>query len=99
MATYDELYLLSQNGPLKNKVTVACLMAAEMIRTELTSVPNHAARLVWARKALENPDEVAVAALRAALVQSSANSVAQINGATDAALQIAVNNAIDLLTV
>ena len=98
MATYDELYLLSQNGPLKNRVTVACLMAAEIIRTELTSVPNHAARLVWARKALENPDAVAVAALRAALVQNDELTVVQIQGATDAALQIAVNSAIDLLT-
>ena len=98
MATYTELFSLSQNGPLKDKVAVACLMAAEIIRTELTSVPNHAARLVWARKALENPDAVAIAALRAALVQNNALTVAQIQGATDAALQTAVNNAVDLLT-
>ena len=98
MATYAELFALSQNGPLKDKVAVACIVAAEIIRTELTSVPNHAARLVWARKALENPDAVAIAALRAALVQNSGLTVAQINGATDAALQTAVNNAVDLLT-
>ena len=98
MATYAELFALSQNGPLKDKVAVACLMAAEIIRTELTSVPNHAARLVWARKALENPDAVAIAALRAALVQNAALTVAQITGATDVALQTAVNNAVDLLT-
>ena len=98
MATYAELFALSQNGPLKDKVAVACIVAAEIIRTELTSVPNHAARLVWARKALENPDAVAIAALRAALVQNNALTVAQIQGATDVALQTAVNNAVDLLT-
>ena len=98
MATYAELFALSQNGPLKDKVAVACIVAAEIIRTELTSVPNHAARLIWARKALENPDAVATAALRAALVQNNALTVAQITGATDVALQTAVNNAVDLLT-
>ena len=96
MATYTELYDLSNNSALKNKIAVAVVIAANMIRTESDQTANHVNRLLWAKGALENPLGEASRMLWGALAQNSGLTVAQITGATDAALQTAVNNAVDL---
>ncbi len=96
MATYDELLIVSENGTFKNRIKVACIVAAEMVRSELSSVTNHAARVVWAKAVFANPDAEANRMLWAVLAQNRTFTPAQITGATDTAIQNAVNAAIDV---
>lgn len=96
MATYDELLVISENGPFKNRVKVACIVAAEIVRSESTSVTNHAARVVWAKKVFENPEYEAIRMLWAVLAQNRAATPAQILSATDALIQTAVNDAVNV---
>lgn len=97
MATYAELYDLRSNSDLRNKVLVACAVAAELIRLEAGATPNHANRLLWAKQVFANPDPVAATMLQAVLAQNRTLTSAQIVGASDAAIQTAVNNAVDVL--
>jgi hypothetical protein len=96
MATYTELYDLSNNSALKNKIAVAVVIAANTIRGEAGATTNHANRLIWAASALANPGAEADRMLWGALAQNSGLTVAQITNAADSALQTAVNNAVDL---
>ena len=100
MATYQELLTLAL-GPsgdsLRNKVRVAAVVAADVIRLEATSTPNHSNRLLWARTVLQNPEGEAQRLLWAVLAQNRAFTVAQITGADDATVQAAVNDAVNLL--
>jgi hypothetical protein len=97
MATYLQLYSLAdQGGDLFQRITAACVIQANVIRTE-TPPTNSAQRLAWARKVLTDPKSVAREMLWAALAQNSALPLAQITGATDADLQTAVANAVDLV--
>lgn len=96
MATYTELYDLMNDTGLRNRVATACLVSAEAIRTEAANVTNHANRLLWAKAAFNGPTAEATRMLPAILATNKAQTVAQITGATDAALQTAVNAAVDI---
>ena len=96
MATYSELYDLRANSALKNRITIACIIAAEAIRTEAPTTTNNANRLVWAKAVFANPDGEANRMLMALLAQNAGLTVAQIQGATDAAIQTGVNNAVNV---
>lgn len=97
MASYLELYNLSLNQTMIQRMTVAVAIEAEEIRNEDPSTPNHANRVAWAKRALSNPDGMARQLLLCALAQNSQLTVGQIEGAGDAALQIAVSGAVHLL--
>jgi hypothetical protein len=99
MATYAELLLASEDAGLRNKVRVACIVAAEAIRTEDAGTANHAARLAWARSAFESPESVTQRMLWAVLAQNKAAALAAITGASDATVQTAVNAAVDVFAV
>lgn len=97
MATYSELYdIATTDSALRNKVTVACLVAADGIRAEIDTTPNHTNRLIWAKRTLENPERVGAEMMPAVLAQNKAATVAAITGATDATIQTAVDAAINL---
>jgi hypothetical protein len=98
VATYAELLTLSEDPGLRNKVRVACVLAAEVVRTELGTVTNHAARLVWAKSVYAAPDSVAQRMLWAVLAQNQAAPLATIQAATDSTVQTAVNAAVDVFT-
>lgn len=97
MATYNELLQASANDDLNARMRVAVIIACEAIRTEVDTTPNHAARLAWARQTLANPEFAARQMIWAVLAQNAGFTLAQITGATDAALQTAVNAAVNLL--
>lgn len=100
MATYSELldfYSGTASAALKKRIRVAVLVAVDVIRTEATSTPNHANRMVWAKKVLDNYEVEADKMVWAALVQNRAATIAQIGAADDATVQVAVNAAVDLL--
>lgn len=96
MATYVELYALQNDSTLRNRVRVACLIAAEAVMAEDAGTANHANRLLWAKSVFEYPAVEAERMLMAALAANNAATVAQITGATDAQLQTVVNNHVNL---
>jgi len=96
MATYIELRQLFGDGDLKNRIEVACIVAAEAIRTEATDVTNHANRLVWAKAAFSSPGSIREKMLMALLAANKETTVAGIQAVTDAALQTLVDAAVDV---
>jgi len=96
MATYAEILTASQNDVLRQKILVACVIAAEKVRTELSTVTNHAARLAWAKAAYANPEAAQKGMVMAVLAQNSTFTLAQIIGATDVTVQAAVDAAVDV---
>lgn len=99
MATYTELDLVAEDSTFRDRVKVACIVAAEAIRTELPATPNHDARVTWARGVLFAPDKEASRMVWAVLAQNRAATLAQITGATDTQLQNAVDAAVNLFAV
>ena len=96
MATYAELYGLRNDSALKNRVTTACIIAAESVMNELDTVANHANRLLWAKAVFASPSGEANRMFMAILAANSAASVAQIQGASDEAIQANVDDHVDL---
>jgi hypothetical protein len=99
MATYAELLGASTDPTLNNKIRVAVVIAAEVVRTENGATANHANRLVWAAKVFDSPDSEAKRMIWAVLAQNSNATLAAILGASDATVQSAVNAAIDVFAV
>lgn len=96
MATYSELLFASVNDTLKQKILVACVIAAETVRTEAGATANHANRLIWAKAVNANPENEAKRMMWPVLAQNQAQTLAVILAATDASVQTAVNAAIDV---
>ena len=96
MATYDELYSLRNDSALKNRVTSAVTVAAEAVRNEPDTTPNHANRLAWARKVFGGSGSEADRMFVAVLAANSELAVEQIQGASDAQIQANVDDCIDL---
>ena len=96
MATYQELLSLFNETALKNKITVAVIVAAEAIRTEDPATTNHANRLTWAKAAFENPTSQASKMLMALLAANKDATVSAITSVTDANLQAQVDAAVDV---
>lgn len=96
MATYAELFDLRTDSALKNRVIAAVIIAAETVMNELDAVPNHANRLIWAKGVFANPGTESDRMFMAVLAANSDASVAQIQGASDAAIQTNVDDHIDL---
>ena len=96
MATYNELFDLQNEDALLHRVTVAIAIAADTIRTE-TPPTNSAQRLVWAEKALANPEAMTPQVMWAVLAANNAATVGNITGATDAAIQSNVDAVVDVL--
>ena len=96
MATYLELFGLKSNDTLRNKVEVACVIAADAIRQESDATVNHANRLKWAAAVFANPRAEGERMLMALLAANNTMTTGQITGATDAAIQTGVNNAVNV---
>ena len=96
MATYTELYNLHNNSAIINRVAVACIVAAESIVNEDDQTPNHASRLIWAAACLKNPRQKAVPMYWALLAANAAQTVENIEGASDVIIQNQVDAHVDL---
>ncbi len=96
MATYAELLTASIDVGLRDKLRVAVVLAAEVVRTEINTTTNHANRLLWSKATYGNPEQEARRMVWAVLAQNQSATFAQIVGASDAAVQTAVNAAIDV---
>ncbi len=96
MATYAELLQASDNSGLHDKMRVAVIIAAQTVWSEVDTTPNHANRLIWAKAVFAAPDAEAKRMLWSVLAQNSTLTLAQILNASDADVQAAVNNTINL---
>ncbi len=96
MATYVELRQLFSDGNLKNRIEVAVIVAAEAIRIEDIGTTNHVNRVLWAKAAFERPNAIRDQMLMALLAANKDATVANITGATDAAIQAKVDAAVDV---
>lgn len=95
MATYTELRQLFADDELKNKFDIAVIIAAY---NKINGTPTTAEQK-WASAALGNPRSESEKALKFALAANSSLTPVQIQNATDAALQTAVNDVVDSLIV
>lgn len=96
MASYQELFDVSSNTALLNRITAAVAIQAEAVRVENPATTNHANRLIWAKEAFSDPAGMAKRMMWAILAQNVAFSQAQILAANDAAVLTAVANAVDV---
>ena len=96
MATYTELYSIFNDSTLKNKISVAVVIEAQVIGAEDPATENHAARLEWAKAAFSNPSSAADAMMKVILATYKALEVAEITGASDVNIQSAVSDAVNV---
>lgn len=99
MATYLELNTIAADTTFIQRVKAACVVATETIRAESPNIANAKERKDWARRVLTDPTSAANAMVWAVLAQNAGAPAGNITGATDAVLQNAVNNAINLLAL
>ena len=93
MAKYAEIRALFSNGGLIEQTQVACIIAANDMIAGTPTVPEKS----WAAGVFSNPRSEAQKALMAVLAENKDLSVAQIEGATDAAVQTQVNVVVPIL--
>lgn len=96
MATYAELFEISKSGPLRERTAVAVAIAADTIRSDPSPPVNQANRLAWAKEALADPLTAAKGMLPGVLALNKDNTVNQIENASDADLQTAVDTYVDI---
>lgn len=96
MATLIELLQAASNDTLGQKVRAACFIAAEKVRVEAGATTNHAARLVWAKSVFADPEKEGKRMVWAVVAQNAGFTLAQITGASDSAVQTAVDAAVDV---
>lgn len=97
MATYRELNDLVRNEELRDKITAACVVASDVIRTEDGGSANHANRVIWAKKVLANPKLEAEKVIPLVIAANKDATAANIAGASDTAIQNNVNAVIDFI--
>ena len=93
---YLELRQLYAHGDLLNRLEVACIVAAEAIRSEDSGTVNHANRLLWAKAVFSGSRRAAGQMMMALLAANKELTSAQIVAVTDEALQTAVGGAINI---
>jgi len=96
MAKYDELHALAGDNALLDKIAVAISIKADAILNDGTATAEQKA---WAKSAFTNPQGQAKAFQNAVLAANKDASVAQIEGATDADIQTAVDAAVSIFEV
>lgn len=95
MATYQELIQASSDNAIVSKVMVACVVAAENIRSNGAAT---VAQKAWATKVFLDPPGAMREVLWCVLAQNKAQTLTAILNASDANVQLAVDNAVPLLT-
>jgi hypothetical protein len=94
MATYNEIYNMRyHDSDFKNRVVVACVVAAKDIFNEDPGTTNHTNRLAWATKVIDGAPGQAERMLWGLV----SDTTIQANGdaSTDGQIQTAVNSLID----
>jgi len=96
MAAYSDIQALFSDATLLARFEVAVLVTAQQVLADETALTE---QIAWARHALVNTSGVAAQVLKATLAAFKDLTVAQINNATDASLQGAVDAVAPRLTL
>ncbi len=96
MATYAEMFDVINTNALLERLTIAVIDQAEVVRVESGGTTNHANRLLWAKQTNIDPRAMAIKMQPTAVVQNKAATKAQILAASDASLLTAVAAAVDV---
>lgn len=97
MATYTELVGLAGTADaLRQQIKMAIAKSALTITNEAPATTNHAQRLAWAKAALGNLDGEVGRVMWYVLAANAGATVGQITGASDATVQTAVDQAVNL---
>lgn len=94
MALYTELRGLFANDELLNRTEVAVVIAAQNLAEGATPTDDEK---IWVAQVLGNPKAEARKVLMFVLAANNGATVAQIQGANDAALQTNVNTIVPIL--
>lgn len=94
MATYQEIFDLKSNNSLRNKIAVAVVIKAGVL---IDKTPPSANDIAWANNAIHDPLAMAEKIMNYVLAANKSATVAQINAATDSAIQTNVDAAVDKL--
>ena len=96
MATYLELRsLLRGQSELIQKVEAAVIIAADDVLKEPSITPNHANRLLWAKRAFTSFTQVAQEMLPAMIAANKRAAIDAIRNASDSQVQASVDAAVD----
>lgn len=100
MASYIDLVPLivgnnDQRTTLLNKISVAAVVAADMVRSENPSGINFDNRLTWAKKVFDDPQSVATTLLNVVLGANNDAGISAILNTSDEILFANVSGAID----
>lgn len=87
MATYSELRTAFDDTTFRNRIATGLTDVAYQVLAESDGTANHANRLAYAFRVLENTQQEADRFAKALLVKSKAATIAQILGATDTAIE------------
>jgi hypothetical protein len=96
MASFAEIYSLSQDSSLMNRVASAIAVQSDVVRLELGTVDNHANRLLWAKQALTDPIAMSQRMIWAVIAANRVATKDQILAATDTAILAAVAGVVDV---
>lgn len=91
MAAYADLFNLCTHSDLRNKVFVATMIAAEKIRVLPTPTD---AQKAFVRAVFTDPQGMTEKVYWSVVATNAAATIVQITGATDAAIQSAVDSAV-----
>lgn len=97
MASYSDLYAVTSDQGLLDRIAVAVAVAAHSINSESPATPYHDRRKRWARSALMSPRAFAEAAVWAIVAEYNDLTAAQIVAATDAQILSAVESILPVL--
>ena len=97
MALYTELFTLSSNVTLLQRVAVAIAVSIDTIKTEAENTPFRQERIRWAYRASQSPAGEANRLIWLVLAANKDLTSAQITAATDAQLQTACDAVINTL--
>lgn len=93
MATYNELITVLNDGDLSKRVSIALMISAH---TVLQGTPTASDRS-FAKLVFESPERASLPALRYLLAAENAQTLAAIQGVTDAAIQTRMDEAFPIL--
>ncbi len=94
MADYAALFNIRNDSAIRNKVAVAATVKAHALMSAVSPTPDE---VVWANSALSNTESMASKLLKYVLAANKGLTIAQIQGASDPAIQTNVDEAADAL--
>lgn len=95
--TLAEEWTLLEDPTLREKCSAAALNSAKTIMLELSSVTNHANRLLWAKETFRDPISAGTAMLRALVsFYAATKTLTQMAALTDAEIQAVIDGAVNV---